>query len=848
MSKETKNPLIEAFMKLHEDLTRRITSGVTPQVNGEYDSFGIKRAPYVKQYGDYAKSRLSAPETSSSTTTNAQAGSEYAQSMKNAFNKPNPTAGSENMRFAGGGPTGTGPVKTGDPISAGGGTVRPAIDAAPKPQPSMSLQRQQSGDVAPKIDNSASMNRAKTDFQTRVGGAERQNQISAPGKLEGGNLQKGSRGDSVKELQRKLGIKDDGIFGDDTADALKGYQQKNNLKVDGIYGKQSSSAMIRTSSLDSLKKENPVGAALSAKSTTPYISKSSFPKSPMPISGNQGKFLVRSQGTPIEKAADSRTTLTQTDKPITAADPSPMGVLSRFAGNEAVKRLKAQNQTTSEETNMSNKLIDSFLQLQAMKTDNIFEAAKKIKKLDPVGKEDEDIDNDGDKDKSDGYLHNRRKKIASAMEAVDPNAEGIAKYKEKAPIMVPNPDYPTSKPGPTRELKGSLPKGVTVKGNTNEEVEALDEVAVPDNHKKAMIKAYGPGRVTVSNGMIHHKNKKFGETISHKYDPKKNQPIGQHLGTITVQEEVEQIDEALSADHKSAIKAHIRGMWGRGEVAFGSQGGREFVSHSDGIQKRVHSIHMKKGVPHVTHFLSMDEEVEQIDELTPSTLRSYRDSANWDVRGIRSGDDSNDDFDRDAMMKRRRKGAVLSAKKLRGTAKVNAKEEVEFSEAELEHIAAILEGPVAPTPSGYEVKAFGSSTSRSGTLTDEAIAEEEAKRGRGRPMGSKSGSKYGSSGGNAAGVTHLVDQIKHAGTRGISDGKGNYMLKHEHGTNKDGSPKVLTAAVPQKSANDFYKAYHNTEKPTGKQEIHDKFVAKHFDVAKPQARGISLASMPRPKS
>lgn len=37
------------------------------------------------------------------------------------------------------------------------------------------------------------------------------------------------------------------------------------------------------------------------------------------------------------------------------------------------------------------------------------------KKLDPVGKEDGDIDNDGDKDDSDDYLHARRKAIAKAM-------------------------------------------------------------------------------------------------------------------------------------------------------------------------------------------------------------------------------------------------------------------------------------------------------------------------------------------------------------------------------------------------------------------------------------------------
>ena len=35
--------------------------------------------------------------------------------------------------------------------------------------------------------------------------------------------------------------------------------------------------------------------------------------------------------------------------------------------------------------------------------------------LDPVGKGDDDIDNDGDSDESDDYLRNRRKKISKAM-------------------------------------------------------------------------------------------------------------------------------------------------------------------------------------------------------------------------------------------------------------------------------------------------------------------------------------------------------------------------------------------------------------------------------------------------
>ena len=57
------------------------------------------------------------------------------------------------------------------------------------------------------------------------------------------------------------------------------------------------------------------------------------------------------------------------------------------------------------------------------------EAAKK--KLDPVGKEDKDIDNDGDHDKSDKYLLNRRKTVSKAM---GKKTHICAKYVEHAEL------------------------------------------------------------------------------------------------------------------------------------------------------------------------------------------------------------------------------------------------------------------------------------------------------------------------------------------------------------------------------------------------------------------------------
>ena len=50
------------------------------------------------------------------------------------------------------------------------------------------------------------------------------------------------------------------------------------------------------------------------------------------------------------------------------------------------------------------------------------------KKMDPVGKEDDDIDNDGDSDESDEYLKNRRKKESKAVKD-DEDAEKIDEKK-----------------------------------------------------------------------------------------------------------------------------------------------------------------------------------------------------------------------------------------------------------------------------------------------------------------------------------------------------------------------------------------------------------------------------------
>jgi hypothetical protein len=70
-------------------------------------------------------------------------------------------------------------------------------------------------------------------------------------------------------------------------------------------------------------------------------------------------------------------------------------------------------------------------------SDSLLDAVKGItekKKLDPVGKADADIDNDGDVDKSDKYLHTRRKAIKKSMkkDKIDTEPQIDDKMKEES--------------------------------------------------------------------------------------------------------------------------------------------------------------------------------------------------------------------------------------------------------------------------------------------------------------------------------------------------------------------------------------------------------------------------------
>jgi hypothetical protein len=126
-----------------------------------------------------------------------------------------------------------------------------------------------------------------------------------------------------------------------------------------------------------------------------------------------------------------------------------------------------------------------------------------------------------------------------------------------------------------------------------------------------------------------HKKKVDEETIEeakHNNTPAGVEcPVCGMKACPTVKEEAEQIDEAaaaLSPEHKTAITAHVKKMWGKGKVTFDHSDGMHTVSHSDGVQTHVHSIRMKGGKAHVTHFMDMDEET--VEEGVRSLAKSSR--------------------------------------------------------------------------------------------------------------------------------------------------------------------------------------------------------------------------------
>ncbi|CAB4143598.1 hypothetical protein UFOVP447_186 [uncultured Caudovirales phage] len=297
-------------------------------------------------------------------------------------------------------------------------------------------------------------------------------------------------------------------------------------------------------------------------------------------------------------------------------------------------------------------MIDSNNQFKKL-SHNLIESVRSVmeKKTnkhghDAVGHEDSDLDNDGDTDKSDEYLHNRRKAIKHAM--------------KKEEVEAPAP----------RSSGLDLARNVLSKMR-NEEAEELDELSTGtlQSYRK---KARAQGNAIVDKmkmgGGDWSKDQKDTQTLRKR--SKGANMSGKQLvkrGESLKTEEVEQTDiqEGGYRSRLAQRNKDTRAQW------------------IDNRNRELKAKDEKPNDPKKTH-----EEVEAIDELSHDTLRRYR------MKAKSIGDNEKGDINY------RAKGRELAGRKTYGgrmagieKAKVMAKEEVEaINELSKKTLASYVKG------------------------------------------------------------------------------------------------------------------------------------------------------------
>ena len=177
--------------------------------------------------------------------------------------------------------------------------------------------------------------------------------------------------------------------------------------------------------------------------------------------------------------------------------------------------------------------------------------AKMSEALDPVGQEDADIDNDGDTDKTDKYLHNRRKAIGKAIrkkkgikeqeENIGTNLKSLAKKATKRIDADVDGDVDTDDPKstemgefvPTPDGKGKLKTKVQTEGYHNwrqDLIEVMDDV---EDQKEV-------------------KEKKVNNKI--KINPELGEAVEEIGGTLIEMIEVDEMDVLIESVYEELIE------------------------------------------------------------------------------------------------------------------------------------------------------------------------------------------------------------------------------------------------------------------------------------------------------
>ena len=199
---------------------------------------------------------------------------------------------------------------------------------------------------------------------------------------------------------------------------------------------------------------------------------------------------------------------------------------------------KARKDMEKMGTSMKNPQLEEFSQIRkdwSGAYSSIYE-----KKMDAVGKEDGDIDNDGDKDSSDDYLANRRKAIGKSM-----GKKGKCEKCGKDPCECDKKEEVQHK-----EVTFSESELEAIQAKLDawdvEEFEQLDELSkgtmgsyVKKASKDVEKRSYSQGEVDAEDAEIGYP----GQTPKDKKIDKRQKGIGRAVGKMTRKEEFGQLDE-----------------------------------------------------------------------------------------------------------------------------------------------------------------------------------------------------------------------------------------------------------------------------------------------------------------
>jgi len=156
--------------------------------------------------------------------------------------------------------------------------------------------------------------------------------------------------------------------------------------------------------------------------------------------------------------------------------------------------------------------------------------------LDPVGKEDGDVDNDGDKDSSDSYLMKRRKAIGKAMAKEEFIADAVEDEdgRKKLDIMKGKKNkikiLTKSKTGTYDEAVVSRFRSVLAEEDKVED-KKKEEKEVDPRGMKTAISLYKNKLRAMGMKMEHHQKDKDGNTIPHEGE-EINEVLGQLVGGV----------------------------------------------------------------------------------------------------------------------------------------------------------------------------------------------------------------------------------------------------------------------------------------------------------------------------